>query len=161
MFYSKFLQPLCILVLAALVPTQAAVPTLTKLFDGTLFIDPTARTTNGPFGTRTLIGFTGGNLTDPNGHVLASVLPGLGGELGLLGSNNVFYPNVRLGLQWLDDSSFAYVELHGSGEFLVAATSYARFETDSSSRADLNGRFTILKIDLVNLSPATFEIFAL
>ncbi len=36
-----------------------------------------------------------------------------------------------------------------------------RFETNSSSRADLNGRFTILRIVLGDFNPSTFEIFAL
>ncbi len=57
-----------------------------------------------------------GTLLNPsNGDVVANIIPGLGGELGLLGSNNVFYPDVRAGLQWVDDSTFGYLEIHGSG----------------------------------------------
>ncbi|KAF9043868.1 hypothetical protein BDZ89DRAFT_219752 [Hymenopellis radicata] len=153
LLFASFLQ--------LIAPVQAAAPTLTHLFNGTLFLEPVAELVPGPFGGRSLITFNGGTLLHPiNGKVIANLIPGLGGELGALGSNNVFYPDARAALQWVDDSTYGYLEMHGSGKFGVKATTYARFETNSPSRVALNGLFTILRLDLSSLSPATFDIYS-
>lgn len=61
-----------------------------------------------------------GTLLNPNnGKVIANLLPGLGGELGVIGSDNVFYPDARAALQWVDDSTYGYLEMHGSGFVLL------------------------------------------
>ncbi len=114
----------------------------------------------------------------------------------MLGSDNVFYPDIRLGFEWVDDSTFAYLKVHGSGcvllpvflpllcaclsgsaENLASRTllmgknhrDYARmpcscrfvsrFETNSMSRVQLNGLFTIVMFDL-RASPKKFNIYS-
>ncbi|KAF9017071.1 hypothetical protein BDZ89DRAFT_1075017 [Hymenopellis radicata] len=79
---------------------HAATPTPTHLFNGTIFVEPVADLISGPLGGRSLITWNGWRtLVNPStGNVVANLIPGLGGELGLLGSTNVFYPDVRAGL---------------------------------------------------------------
>ena len=58
--------------------------------------------------------FIRGNLTDPStGAVVATFIPGIGGELGVFGSNGIFYPDVRAVAQFVDDSSLVYLNLRG------------------------------------------------
>ncbi|KAJ7577578.1 hypothetical protein C8J56DRAFT_1113664 [Mycena floridula] len=140
-------------------------PTFTKLYDGTLLIDTSAGPVAGPFGTRVLIRVEGGNLTNPiTGDVVANLIPGIGGDTGLTALNNIFYPNVQVGLQWVDDNKYAWAELHGidqsaDGQLTVGA-GHIRFETDSPARTKLNGLFTIYTLNLTTV-PATLAIYGL
>ncbi|KAJ7578289.1 hypothetical protein C8J56DRAFT_1112358 [Mycena floridula] len=140
-------------------------PTFTKLYNGALLVDTSAGPVAGPFGTRVLFRIGGGNLTDPTtGDVVANFIPGLGGETGLIASNNVFYPSAQVGLQWVDDNKYAWAELHGIGESvagqLAAGTGHIRLETDSPARTKLNGLFTIYTINITTV-PATLAIYGL
>jgi hypothetical protein len=57
-----------------------------------------------------------GNLTDAKTkEIVAKIVPGIGGETGLIGSNGNFYPDARIVLQWVKDQKFAYVTVTGVG----------------------------------------------
>ncbi|KAJ7587871.1 hypothetical protein C8J56DRAFT_1082258 [Mycena floridula] len=135
-------------------------PTFTKLYNGAVLLDiPANPIVAGPFGTRTLIKIEGGNLTDPITGDVATIIPGLGGETGVMASNNVFYASVQAGFQWVDDRKSAWAELHGVAE-LTGGNAHIRFETDSPARTKLNGLFTIYTINTSTV-PATLAIYGL
>ncbi|KAF9026998.1 hypothetical protein BDZ89DRAFT_822544 [Hymenopellis radicata] len=145
----------------SLAATSLAQPTFTKIFDGALLINDSIGFVPGPFGPRALYAFTGGNLTDPNsGDVVANIIPGVSGQWGVLGSNEIFYPDVRVVAQWVDDQTYAFWDVHGSGIAGASAANYARFETNSASRLALNNKFLLLTIEVADES-AIFEIYSL
>ncbi|KAJ7587479.1 hypothetical protein C8J56DRAFT_1050694 [Mycena floridula] len=133
-----------------------------KLYNGAVVLDTsTGPKVAGPFGTRVLLKIGGGNLTDPvTGDVVAILIPGLGGETGLIASNNVFYPSAQVGFQWVDDKKFAWAEFHGTGDLATGDKGYIRFETDSPARTELNGLLTIYTINTTTV-PATVAIYGL
>ncbi|KAJ7581961.1 hypothetical protein C8J56DRAFT_1029359 [Mycena floridula] len=125
-------------------------PTFTKLYNGAVLLDIPANP----------IRLSRGNLTDLiTGDVVATIIPALGGETGVIASNNVFYASVQAGFQWVDDRKFAWAELHGVGE-LTGGNGHIRFETDSPARTKLNGLFTIYTINTSTV-PATLAIYGL
>ncbi|KAJ3984481.1 hypothetical protein F5890DRAFT_1302014 [Lentinula detonsa] len=129
------------------------VPTFTRLYDATILLVPNANghITGSPFGEREYIGFLGGNCTDPtSGEVVANVVPNVGGEFGIISSENqALYTEVHLVLQFVDDGDIAYLSGEGVGTFgaTTAAVTYLRMETNSTSRQDLVKTPLLLSIE--------------
>ncbi|KAF8904844.1 hypothetical protein CPB85DRAFT_1316350 [Mucidula mucida] len=145
----------------ALCAAVYAQPTFTKIFNGLLGFDDMA-TIDGPFGTRALYTFTGGNLTDVNTGALAGTfLTAGGGDLGIASSNNgIFYANIRGIVQWTD-GSYAYLEAQGSGAFTgTVANTYLHIETNSSTYSGLETQFLFMDLDVTTM-PNVIGIYAL
>ncbi|KAG9077345.1 hypothetical protein FRC06_008971, partial [Ceratobasidium sp. 370] len=70
---------------------------------------------NGPLGTRVGLGITGGNMTAPDGSLIAKVVPGVGGETGVIDKKGNLEINVKAFFQFLDDHKFGYVAISGIG----------------------------------------------
>ncbi|KAF8338118.1 uncharacterized protein EI90DRAFT_2543147 [Cantharellus anzutake] len=68
-----------------------------------------------PAGRRVNIKLLGGNWTNPDGSLLADVVPGIGGEQGYVDINGVFHIDVRYVVQFVSDEKYAYVQLKGNG----------------------------------------------
>ncbi|KAJ4488127.1 hypothetical protein J3R30DRAFT_3400703 [Lentinula aciculospora] len=150
-----------------------AIPTFTRLYDATILLVPNANAhiTESPFGEREYIGFIGGNCTDPTtGEVIANVVPNVGGEFGIISSeNNALYTDVHLVLQFVDDGDIAYLSGEGVGTFgaTTAAVTYLRMETSSASRQNLVTTPLLLSIEFpsdlqrANETVALFSLFVL
>ncbi|KAF5388909.1 hypothetical protein D9757_005128 [Collybiopsis confluens] len=155
--------------------TPPAVPTFSRLFDAVIDLVPDAngQVTGGPFGQREFIGFLGGNCTDPHtGDVVANILPGLGGEFGIISSvTNALYTDVTLVLRFVDDGSIAYLSGQGVGKFGAqtdtAAVTYIRMETNSTTRQNLVTTPLLLSIEFPadlqtpETSGALFSLFVM
>ncbi|KIK54022.1 hypothetical protein GYMLUDRAFT_49083 [Collybiopsis luxurians FD-317 M1] len=123
----------------------------------------------GPFGGRILQSFTGGNVTDATtGELVATVIPSLGGDLGIVSNvNGKLYTDFSMILQWADDQTLAFLKLDGFGSVVNGAavtTSFSRMETNSTSRQNLADDFLLIVNDIPNvLSPqsiGSFRLFA-
>ncbi|KAF5371545.1 hypothetical protein D9757_010379 [Collybiopsis confluens] len=143
----------------AIPPTvKIETPIFTDVYDATMLLTPNVAQdfVPGPFGDRIFIGLLQGNLTDSKtGALVGHVLPGLGGELGLISNvNGKLYTSVDVVIQWVDDHKYAFLNVQGIGSFgnITTATSYARMETNSAARQDLATR--VLLISIVVLPPA-------
>ncbi|KAE9396540.1 hypothetical protein BT96DRAFT_1039956 [Gymnopus androsaceus JB14] len=135
------------------------VPTFQPVYDVTIILVPniTQYFVPGPFGGRAFIGFLGGNLTNSStGELEAEILPGVGGEFGILSaSNGKFYVDVSFALQWTDDQTFAFVKQQGIGSQLrrsnIICHTYrslhdSRMETNSASRQGIAENVLLLSI---------------
>lgn len=58
-----------------------------------------------------------GNLTNSStGELEADILPGVGGEFGIIStSNGKFYLDVDLAFKWRDDQTFGFLKQQGIG----------------------------------------------
>ncbi|KAF5371558.1 hypothetical protein D9757_010380 [Collybiopsis confluens] len=137
----------------AIPPTvHIATPIFTDVYDATLLFTPNVIQdfVPGPFGDRSFVGFLGGNLTDSKtGALVGRILPGVGGEFGLISNvNGKFYTDVSVIIQWKDDHKFAFLKGQGIGSLgnFSSSTFYARMETDSTSRQHLANRALLLSI---------------
>ncbi|KIK54846.1 hypothetical protein GYMLUDRAFT_249192 [Collybiopsis luxurians FD-317 M1] len=141
-------------------------PTFTQVYNVVAELEAD-KTIPGPFGGRLLHGFLGGNITDATtGALVGHVLPGLGGDFGLISNvNNELYTDLSFVLQWVDDRKFAYIHIHGVGSIAnntATATSYTQMETDSSSRQHLVNSFLLMGMAIPNpASPKTIGFFKL
>ncbi|KAJ4480603.1 hypothetical protein C8J55DRAFT_513260 [Lentinula edodes] len=144
-----------------------AVPTFTRLYDAMILLVPDANghITESPFGEREYIGFLGGNCTDPTtGEVVANIVPYVGGEFGIISSeNSALYTEVHLVLQFVDDGDIAYLSGEGVGTFgsTTAAVTYLRMETNSASRQQLVTTPLLLSIEFPSDLQRTDETVAL
>ncbi|KAG8778806.1 hypothetical protein FRC12_024821 [Ceratobasidium sp. 428] len=73
------------------------------------------RAIEGPLGTRVGLGLTGGNLTDPTGSPIGHVVPGIGGETGIIDKNGNLEIDVKVFFQFNDDHQYAYAAISGIG----------------------------------------------
>ncbi|KIK54020.1 hypothetical protein GYMLUDRAFT_921925 [Collybiopsis luxurians FD-317 M1] len=145
---------------------QNDTPTFTHVYDVFLSLKAEAGIP-GPFGRRILHSFTGGNVTNATtGALVANVIPGLGGDLGLVSNvNGKLYTDLSLIVQWTDDQTLAFLKLDGMGSVVnntALASSFTRMETNSTSRQDLANTFLLMTLDIPNaLSSITFGNFKL
>ncbi|KAJ4478410.1 hypothetical protein J3R30DRAFT_3481678 [Lentinula aciculospora] len=147
----------------ATIPADVSIPTPTfePVYDATLLLVPNVAQdlVAGPFGERAFIGFLGGNLTNyATGALEGQIIPGFGGEFGVVSSSNgMFYTDVALAVQWTDDDKYAFLRVHGVGELgnSTYATSYTRLETDSTTRQNLVENVLLVSIVVdTNNSPS-------
>ncbi|KAF8342164.1 uncharacterized protein EI90DRAFT_3116065 [Cantharellus anzutake] len=68
-----------------------------------------------PEGHRVNVKLIGSNWTNPDGSLLANVVPGIGGEEGYVDTKGVFHVDVRYVAQFVSDGKYAYVQLKGNG----------------------------------------------
>ncbi|KIO33236.1 hypothetical protein M407DRAFT_17798 [Tulasnella calospora MUT 4182] len=95
-----------------------------------------------PLGTRVSIAWTGGNFTDWNGNVFATVVPGAGGENGLVDSTGFLHLDARLTLKLVNENdTYAYLQHLGIGQFGAVDYVYLRIETNSVKYNFLNQIF--------------------
>lgn len=59
--------------------------------------------------------FFSGNMTAPNGTAIGKVVPGVGGETGVIDKNGNLELDVKVFFQFVDDKKFAYVAVSGIG----------------------------------------------
>ena len=57
-----------------------------------------------------------GNWTNTDGSLLATLVPGIGGEQGYIDSNGLFQLDVRYVVQFASDKKFGYVQAKGVGK---------------------------------------------
>jgi len=84
-----------------------------------------------PEGTRINAGVLGGNWTSPDGTLLATVVPGVGGEHGYIDSTGVFHLDVRYTVQFVADKKWAYYQAKGFGTAGVINRIFPTIESDS------------------------------
>ncbi|KIK54018.1 hypothetical protein GYMLUDRAFT_264865 [Collybiopsis luxurians FD-317 M1] len=145
---------------AAVSNVQSNAPGFTQVYEA---IIPITFDNNipGPFGGRVLGQWLGGNFTNTaTGALAGRVIPGFGGELGLVSNvDGQHYPDISLVVQWADDQKLAFLRMHGFGSVdntgTAAFTLYARMETDSSSRQNLVENFLLASIVLPPPPPAS------
>ncbi|KIO33238.1 hypothetical protein M407DRAFT_4026 [Tulasnella calospora MUT 4182] len=95
-----------------------------------------------PLGTRVSNTWTGGNFTDYKGNVFATVVPGAGGENGLVDSAGFFHLDARMTLKLVNESdTYAYLQYMGIGQFGAVDNFYMRIETNSIKYSFLNQIF--------------------
>ncbi|KAG9078340.1 hypothetical protein FS749_009671 [Ceratobasidium sp. UAMH 11750] len=102
----------------------------------------------GPLGTRIGVAILGGNMTDPNGKLIAKAVPGLGGDSGVIDKTDSVQIDARLFYQFVDDGKYAYVVSTGVGSFTGASFDAARVETDPPSRSAWNSDFIVANVSL-------------
>ncbi|KIK56521.1 hypothetical protein GYMLUDRAFT_247771 [Collybiopsis luxurians FD-317 M1] len=150
-------QPVALTVAASV---QSETPTFTQVYDMVISLEYHTGIP-GPFGRRILHAFTGGNVTDvTTGELVATVVPDIGGDLGLVSNvNGKLYTDLSLVLQWTDDQTLAFLKLDGIGSVVngtAIATSFSRMETNSTSRQNLVENFLLITNNIPNaLSPTT------
>ncbi|KAG9104860.1 hypothetical protein FRC07_009691 [Ceratobasidium sp. 392] len=105
---------------------------------------------DGPFGSRYGLGVVSGNLTSPQGKILATVVPGVGGETGVADKNGAFHIQVRTVFQFVDDKKYLYIEGAGIGPLTGNLIEVHRVETDSPSRHDWNKDFIVVNVSLAS-----------
>ncbi|KAG9119103.1 hypothetical protein FRC07_006042 [Ceratobasidium sp. 392] len=100
-------------------------------------------------GARILIGLpTRGNLTAPNGKLLAKAVTGLGGDTGVIDKTGNVQIDARVFYQFIDDGKYAYVVSTGVGSFTGCSFDAARIETDSPARSAWNSYFIVANVSL-------------
>ncbi|KAG9087203.1 hypothetical protein FS749_003079 [Ceratobasidium sp. UAMH 11750] len=97
----------------------------------------------GPLGTRVGLGITGGNMTAPNGSLIGKVVPGVGGETGVIDKNGNLEIDAKAVCQFLDDNKYAYMAISGIGLLNGRLYNAHHFETDSSSRLAWNSYYIV------------------
>ncbi|KAF8598874.1 hypothetical protein BDV93DRAFT_560899 [Ceratobasidium sp. AG-I] len=115
---------------------------------------------NGPLGTRVGLGLTGGNMTAPNGTVIGKVVPGVGGETGIIDKNGNLELDVKVFFQFVDDKKFAYVAVSGIGPLSGHPLDAHHVETDSPSRLAWNSYYIIANVSLATPSLVIGDAFA-
>ncbi|KAI0745516.1 hypothetical protein C8Q76DRAFT_789896 [Earliella scabrosa] len=123
--------------------TPSPVPGFETLFVGTYGIGDIDMI-QGPFGTRVHVVVTGGNFTDVNGNLVATMLPTA--DTGLIGSTGSFFPDMVMPLRWAADGKLAHLYVTGVGTIGQTDLSYIHLETDSPTYRALNDRFLITNI---------------
>ncbi|KIK53090.1 hypothetical protein GYMLUDRAFT_250675 [Collybiopsis luxurians FD-317 M1] len=151
---------------------QSNAPTFTQVYEAVI---PTTFENNipGPFGGRVLGQWLGGNFTNTaTGALAGRVVPGLGGELGLVSNvDSKHYPDISIVIQWVDDQKFAFLRMQGIGSIesngTTTFTLHAQMETDSPSRQNLVESFLLTTIVLPpptksspNVSNGVLKLFA-
>ncbi|KAG9104861.1 hypothetical protein FRC07_009692 [Ceratobasidium sp. 392] len=107
---------------------------------------------DGPLGTRVGLGLTGGNVTNPSGTLIGRVVPGVGGETGIIDKNGNLEIDVKAFFEFFDDKSHAYVAISGIGPLSGKPYDAHHLETNSTSRLAWNSYFIVANVSLV--SPA-------
>ncbi|KAG8699858.1 hypothetical protein FRC09_006327 [Ceratobasidium sp. 395] len=102
----------------------------------------------GPLGTRIGAAIIGGNLTAPDGKLLAKAVTGLGGDTGVIDKTGNVQIDARLFYKFIDDGKYAYVVSTGVGSFTGSSLDAARIETDSPSRSAWNSYFIVANVTL-------------
>ncbi|KAG9119083.1 hypothetical protein FRC07_006073 [Ceratobasidium sp. 392] len=102
----------------------------------------------GPLGTRIGVSILGGNLTSPDGKLLAKAVPGLGGDTGVIDKTGNVQIDARVFYQFVDDGKYAYVVSTGVGSFTGGSFDAARIETDSPARSAWNSYFIVANVSL-------------
>jgi len=90
-------------------------------------------------GSRTNIAVTGGYFEGPDGAQFCEIIPGIGGDHGVVDSKGVFHPEIRFTIQF-DDEHYGYVLATGLGVFGVESELTIIIETESTKYADLANR---------------------
>ena len=129
-------------------------------------------------GQRLNIALTSGIMTTPGNGTVATLVPGLGGEQGVVREDGVFLIDARVVLQvkqsFDSDRKFAFLQFRGKSLFLTDGTGdgltfmwaifsskgfsemlmyhYREFETDSPAFAYLNGYFLAGKLSRSGLT---------
>ncbi|KAI0730553.1 hypothetical protein C8Q76DRAFT_792709 [Earliella scabrosa] len=116
-------------------------PTFETLFVGTWTVGEVLTIPDGTFGTRLHGAVTGGNLSDPAGNIVGTILPTA--DTGIVAASGTFFPQAIFPIVWTADNTYAHLELQGVGEFLVEDMLYIHVETDSEQYRALNSRFLI------------------
>jgi len=81
-----------------------------------------------------------GNWTKTDGSLLATVVPGMGGENGYTDSNGLFHLDIRYTIQFVSDNKFGYVQLKGYGKAGASNKVSLLVETDSPANLKFNGQ---------------------
>ncbi|KAF8327378.1 uncharacterized protein EI90DRAFT_1788409 [Cantharellus anzutake] len=88
---------------------------------------------------RVSVRFLGGNWTDTKGHVIAKVLPNIGGEQGYWDKKNNFHLDVRQTIQFVSDGKYGYVQLKGF-RIKTKGPGTISIETDSADHQKWNNQ---------------------
>ncbi|KAF8595991.1 hypothetical protein BDV93DRAFT_528311, partial [Ceratobasidium sp. AG-I] len=115
---------------------------------------------DGPIGTRIGVGFTGGSMTAPSGTLIAKVVPGVGGETGIIDKNGNLQIDVKVFFQFIDDNKFAYVAISGVGPLTGHPLNAHHIETDSPSRLAWNSYFVVANVSLATPALIIGDAFA-
>jgi len=90
-------------------------------------------------GSRTNVSFKGGHWKHPDGTIFANVVPGVGGEFGIIDPKGIFRPDIKYTVQF-DDGKFGHITATGHGIIKVGNTLSVRVETDSEKYSYLAGK---------------------
>ncbi|KAF8327390.1 uncharacterized protein EI90DRAFT_1789184 [Cantharellus anzutake] len=93
-----------------------------------------------PEGKRLNINILGGNWTNPDGSLLAKIIPNIGGEQGYIDATNVFHLDVRYVVQFVSDNKYGYVQAKGPGKIGASNKVIQTVETDSTANLTFNNR---------------------
>jgi len=93
-----------------------------------------------PEGFRLDVSVIRGNLTNPDGSLLATIVSGLGGEQGFVDLANVAHLDVRYSVQFVADKKYGYVQHVGFGVSGVSNKGIATIESDSVAATGLLDR---------------------
>ncbi|KAF9505585.1 hypothetical protein BS47DRAFT_518928 [Hydnum rufescens UP504] len=88
--------------------------------------------------TRVTLSILGGNWTDPDGMLIANVVPGIGGEWGTVDSTGTLTLDADYYVQFVHDKKYAYVRLGGFGVPAKSDDGRTVVETDSLRYSSLN-----------------------
>ncbi|QRV93140.1 hypothetical protein RhiJN_21158 [Ceratobasidium sp. AG-Ba] len=113
----------------------------------------------GPLGTRFGLGLVSGNMTSPDGKIIAKAVSGVGAETGFVDKNGIFQVQARSIWQFVDDKKYAYIESLGKGPVTGGIYSYESFETDSPSRLAWNNQFILANVSLVDTDHLFIDCF--
>ncbi|QRV78365.1 Copia protein [Ceratobasidium sp. AG-Ba] len=107
------------LLVSALLPSMAcvtakALPRYQHIYSFSILLSEN-HVVDGPLGTRFGLGAVSGNMTSPNGKIIATVVSGVGGEMGLVDKNGNFQIQSRNVWQFVDDKKYAFIEGSGIG----------------------------------------------
>ncbi|KAF9510395.1 hypothetical protein BS47DRAFT_1348091 [Hydnum rufescens UP504] len=91
-----------------------------------------------PKWTRVTLPITGGNWTTPEGKLIATVVPGIGGEWGKVDASGTLFVDSVYFVQFVHDKKYAYSYLDGYGVPSISDNGRAIIETDSPKYAGLN-----------------------
>ncbi|RPD62158.1 hypothetical protein L226DRAFT_613467 [Lentinus tigrinus ALCF2SS1-7] len=125
--------------------TAATPPQFETLLVGRLEIGDFGTISNSTFGTRVYAPLSGGNITDPSGKLVATLLPG-SADTGIIASSGAFYPQAILNLRWEADQKLAYLRAEGVGKLFASDMTYVHLETDSETYSVLNDRFLLANL---------------
>ncbi|EMD37575.1 hypothetical protein CERSUDRAFT_123491 [Gelatoporia subvermispora B] len=139
-------------------PGPAPAPTLEPLFFGTLSVD-LVNLIDGPLGGRVSAKITDGVLMNPNGTLAANIVPGTGIGNGILADDGIFLASIMFTVQFVADSSFAYISVQGVGEQFVQDLGYVHVETASSVWGDLNSHFIVGNVTFPKVGPSILNAY--
>jgi len=116
--------------------------TMKKVFSATIDHPPERYTLVGPFGTRVNRGFSGGNLTLPDGHVFATAFP-IGTNNDLIDPQGNFHIEAFMTLG-TEDGKYMYLRVEGP-----FPTVYVHIETDSPKYNWMNNALLVSNFTFV------------